>query len=258
MSARKTILTILAVAVFATSAIAGGLLAGSDTGSALADAPRQESPLQRFIVVTGYGTASGSPDIAFVNVGVESLAPDIAAALDENNRKMEAIMAVLAENGVAPEDVRTDYFNIYQDPGYPMPFDSASSDPNQPQPTYRVNNSVTVTVRDVSTVGNLLSAVISAGANMINGVTFSISDRAALESDARVDALTDARDRAQQLADQLGVQLGDVLELTETSAGIIGPYDLASGMGGGGGGVPPVSQGSLTVSLTLTIKFAIQ
>jgi uncharacterized protein YggE len=255
MFQRKTALTVLTVFLFAITAIVGGLVAGSSTNAALAG-PSQQGSSPRSITVTGYGTASGAPDIAFMSLGVESSAPDIGAALADNNSRMEAVIAVLNENGVAREDVRTDYFNIYQDKGFqPFPTDS-SSPSSESQTMYRVNNSVVVTVRDVTKVGELLSAVVEAGANTINWVNFSIADRAALEADARIAALADARDRAQQLADELGVQLGEVLEVVEYSGGFVGPMEAAAG--GGGGGVPPISQGSLTVSLSLNVKFAIQ
>lgn len=251
----KTVLTLFTVTLIAVSVIAGAFASRPTTNPAYADTS-QQSNSQRFIVVTGYGAASGAPDIAFMNVGVESSAPDIATALQDNNARMDAIRAVLASNGVDEGDIRTDYFNIYQDRGYPQPMDMSSSS-NESPVIYRVSHSFTVNVRDVSKVGELLGAVIEAGANSIGGVSFGIANRSSLEGEARVAALADARDRAQQLAEQLGVQLGDVLEVTEYTGNYNAPYDVAMGAGSGGGG-PTISQGALNVSLSLNVKFAIQ
>ncbi len=211
------------------------------------------SALARTIRVTGFGAASGAPDVAYMDIGVESADSDIAAALEDNNARMEAILSALSEFGIASENVRTLYFNIYQDKGFPpdMPIEPGA----EPDTMYRISNVVNITIRDTSQVGDILSAVIESGANVVHGVNFDIADRGALEADARIAALDDSRDRAQQLADQLGVELGVVISVTELSGGF---YSPVASYGGGGGGIPPIAEGSLGVNIALEVTFAIQ
>ncbi len=235
-----------------------------------ADPVRQEGAV-RSMTVTGYGVAYGAPDVAYLNLGVESANQDIAIALDDASARMEAALAALKDAGVAPEDIRTTMYSVYQEtPPSPVPVglpegapeSAPAPQPGAPAPTtaplsvYHVSTSVEVTVRDTGQVATLLTAAINAGANAVGGIRFDIADRASLESDARAAAVEDARARAEGLASALGVTLGDVLEVVEGGAGYPTPF--------GGGydarlavSVPPVSEGSLSVSVILTVTFAI-
>lgn len=251
MSIRKTILSILTIAILAAAVVVGGYAKPTQ-------AQDNTPAASRFIRVTGLGDAAGAPDIAYMGIGVDSSDTDINVALADNNTRIEAIKAALGELGIEPTDVRTDYFNIWQDKGYYDP--AIVSD--APPATFRINHTMVVVVRDVSKVGQVLGTVIDAGANVVNYVNFDIADRAALESDARVEALADARDRAQQLADQIGAELGEVISVVEYSNnGYYGPaYNMVGGGGGGGVGSsnPPISEGTLAVNVQLEVTFSIQ
>jgi uncharacterized protein YggE len=129
----------------------------------------------------------------------------------------------------------------------------------QPAPVYRVSTSVTVTVRDTTKVAELLAAAVSAGANIVNYVQFDISDRSALESEARSQAISDAQDRAAQIASTLGLTVGEPQSIVEGSGIVPGPQFAGGGGGGlGAAGVPTISQGQLSVSMSVTITFAVQ
>lgn len=230
-------------------------LAGFAPSTVAAAPPQQEGqPEQRTITVTGYGTAYGAPDIVRVVLGVETINSDILTAMEEANTRMDAVIQSLVASGVAREDIRTEYFSIYQDYPYGGP-DVSGEDP---QVRYRVSNTVNVTVRDTENVAQLLADAVSAGANVVNYIQFDIADRASLESEARQDAVSDARERAQELADTLGLTLGDAVQVEERTD----LYSPVMGLGGGGGAgaavsAPPISQGQLSVSMAVTITFAV-
>lgn len=246
MTARKTLFSILTLAVLVAAVAFGSVAQPSQ-------AQDPSSPAQRFIRVTGSGSAAGAPDVVYMGLGVDSTDPDINAALADNNSRIEAIKAALSELGIASTDVRTEYFNIWRDTGY--------YDPNMPDantPTFRISHSLYVVLHDTTKVGEVLGAVINAGATTVNYVNFDIADRGALEADARIDALADARDRAQQLADQLGVTLGEVISVVEYSnSGYYPTYDMAGGAGGGAGN-PPITAGNLSVGIQLEVTFSLQ
>src|SRR5690606_32972035 len=149
---------------------------------------------ERSITVTGYGVAYGSPDIARAGLGVETSNTDVQVALEETNEKLEAVLAVLREAGIADADIQTNYFSIYQD--Y-----YGGSPEGRGEPTYRVASSVNVRVRDTSMVGQLMADAVNAGANIVNFVEFAILDRGALEAEARDLAIEDAQARAEEIAE---------------------------------------------------------
>lgn len=248
MSIKRFFLVALALVLLSTPVLMSANL------RAQAAPPRQTGdPAQRTITVTGTGIAYGSPDIVLVGLGVESVNVDIMTAMNETNDRLNTVLQALQDAGVAPEDIRTEYYSIYQDYGGPM-MDSTG----QPERQYRVSSSVAVTVRNPDQIGELLSAAVQAGANLVNYVTFDIQDRSSLESEARQDAVDDARARAEELASLLGVTVGDPVQIVE-GGNMNSP--IAYGMGGGGGAaasVPPISQGQLSVSTVVTITYAVQ
>jgi uncharacterized protein YggE len=215
-----------------------------------------QNPGDRTITVTGYGIAYGAPDIVTMGLGVQSSNTSIPTAMDDTNTRMQAVIQALKDGGVAAEDIRTDNYSIYQDYGK-VPQPSATGDQSQQETTYNVSIGVTVTVRDPNKVGDLLSAAVSAGANMVNYIQFDIANRTPLESQARSQAVNDAKSRADELAKLLGMQVGEPLTVVESGGYAPGPM-----YGGGGGGVqaaavPPISQGQLSVSMSVTITYAL-
>lgn len=253
MSVKKLISKGLMVTVVMALMVA---LAPSLTAQAAPARQDGVTPDQRTVTVTGYGTAYGAPDIVTVGLGVEASNADILTAMNEVTQRMNQVIDVLEQQGIASEDIRTEHFSIYQD-YYGGPADSGQ----RPEPTYRVSTGLNVTVRETSRVGELLSAAVEAGANLVNYVNFDIEDRGPLQAEARTSAVADARDRAQQLADILGLTVGEPLKVNEETETYFGLEQR--GLGGGGGAAAalpaaPIREGQLGVSIAVTITFALQ
>jgi uncharacterized protein YggE len=134
--------------------------------------------------------------------------------------------------------------------------DASGSSTGQSAAIYRVSIGVTITVRTPDKVGELLAAAVSAGANMVNYIQFDIADHAALQSQARELAVADAKSRAEQLAGLLGLQVGEAQTVVENGES----YGTPMGLGGGGGAMMssvPISQGTLSVSMSVTITYTL-
>jgi uncharacterized protein YggE len=245
MSAKKLFMMVVALA----------LLAMPIMQTAEAAPPGQDGE-PRTITVTGYGVAYGAPDVVQVGLGVEGSDADILVAMDDVTARMNAVMQALEDGGVDVKDIRTESFYIYQDYKYGQPaIGTESSD--EAQPFYRVSTTVTVTVRQTDNVAELLGASVSAGANVVNYIQFNIEDRTALEAQARELAVADARARAEQLAGLMGLTVGEPLRITE-GGDMYGSVPYYGGGGGGGvvNAAPPISQGTLSVNMSVTITFA--
>jgi uncharacterized protein len=210
----------------------------------------QDAPANS-ITVDGFGQAFGTPDVAYLQLGVQVTDTDVTAAFNEANELMTAVIGALTEQGIALEDIQTTGLFMYPETAY---------DPQTGAPTdsitYRVGNSVDVTIRDVSKIGEIVSAGVNAGANNINSLNFGIADTASLESEARTAAVADAKDRAAQLAEALGLTLGGPISVVESFASSAPPifYDRAQEMGGAGN--VPIQQGQLNVNVQVTVTFS--
>ncbi len=221
-------------------------------GLAAAQTPSQP-PLARTLAVTGTGTVYGQPDQAIVDLGVNLADADLATALEAANTAVAEVMEALQASGVAQEDIRTSYFNIWQEQPY-------SPDGNPGAPIYRVNNILSVTVRDTSRVSDVLNGAIEAGANAVNGVQYTLADPEALAQEARSAAFENARAKAEQLAALAGLELGEVLMLSDGSSFVpVNPGDprAMAMMDSASAGIP-VTGGQLAVTASVTVQFALQ
>jgi uncharacterized protein YggE len=206
----------------------------------------------RTLTVTGTGTVSVAPDIVVVGLGVQTVGPDIARAVAQNNEAAAAVQAAAAALGVAAEDIRTTYFYVSTQQQYDE-FGNVTG-----ELTYWVDNTITVTLRDTSKLGDLLEAAVNAGANSISGVTFSVDDPSAAEEQARQEAVDDASQRADMLATAAGATLGELMSLSTASvSGPIPYYGADAGLGVGGGGVP-VSPGTTDVTVQVTVVYELR
>ena len=194
------------------------------------------------------------PNIARINVGAEVRADTVSEAKDEVDRQIEAITDTLAELGIASKDIQTSQYSIHYEreprPILPEEMEQLNRD------GYRVSNMLRVTVRDVEQAGDVLDAVVEAGANQVYGVNFTVSDEAEWQGQARKRAMADANERAGELASLAGLELDQVLSVSEVIDGISGPmrYGWESGIGGGGGLAPGELEMGTQVQVTFAVK----
>ena len=185
------------------------LLLGLALAAALVSPALAADPVPRTLAMNGHGEVRTAPDVATVNAGVTTNAPTAAAALAANSSRMNGVFAALKKLGVAEKNIQTTGFNI--SPQY------TNGDNNNPRRLtgYQVNNEVSVRLEDVSKVGAGLDALVAAGANQMNGISFDIAAPAPLLEKARADAIADARARAETYARAAGVSLGPILSISE-------------------------------------------
>lgn len=204
------------------------------------------------ITVTGFGKARANPDRASVNVGVIVVEEDINRAVEESNEIIARITDAVMGLGVEEADVQTTNFSIWADEQW-----NRETGLRMEERLYRVESTIQINVNDIENIGKILEVSIASGANNIYGLNFGIQDPSSLSAEARVRAIEDARQRAQHIAQELGVTLGEVQRAVDISGASMVPYFESTGYDMGGGGAPPISEGSMTVSVSMEITFEI-
>lgn len=175
--------------------------------AAMAQDARQPAPR---LVVTGEGEVSVAPDMAIVSLAVMRDAETAREALDANNQAMAAVIAAMKEAGIAPRDLQTAGLQI--NPRYVYPQDGHG----QPRITgYEVTNSLTVRVRDIAQVGQVIDRSVTLGVNQGGSITFTNDDPGQARTEARKLAVHDAIERARTLADAAGAEVGTIMEIVE-------------------------------------------
>ncbi len=207
----------------------------------------------RTLSVSGTGSVNLAPDIAHVNVGVHTENPDVVKAIDTNNQTSQKIKDILIKYGIAGKDIQTSNFSVFTNNQY----DGSGV---QKSTTFIVDNTLSVTVRDLNQLSKLIGEVTRNGANNINGIQFDVSDKSKALSDARKLAFEDARAQASEMAAILGTTLGEVKDAKVS----IGGTSIFTGYGMGGGGDAakannvPISAGQLLVTVNLDVTYEIK
>ena len=179
----------------------------------------------RTLAVSGNGTVYLAPDIAYIYVGVHNQDAVIATAVNNNNTQTQALVDALKAAGVAEVDIQTSNFSVYNNTSY----DQITGQSNGT--VYAVDNTVYVTVRDLSMIGKLLNTAVGAGANNINSITFDVADKSAALTEARQKAMANASSLASELAATAGVNLGPIQNVSYSDNS---PTLYAYGKGGAG------------------------
>lgn len=193
-------------------------------GPSLTMAQSTPSPMEnpRTISVGGTGIVTVDPDLATITIGAQNQSKSLATAQEENSTAITTVTKVLTDSGIETKDIQTSGYTInpvtkYDDNGNYAGIIG-----------YQVDTVLSVTVRDITKVGTLLDAVVSAGANQVLGVSFSVADPAKPTSEARKAAVDDARAKADELAQASGVVVTGVLSIQETLAPMPKPQDFGA------------------------------
>jgi hypothetical protein len=211
------------------------------------EAAAEESRMERTVTVSATGAATAVPDEARVGTGVVTEAATAREALTANNAAMAKLIAALKENGIEPQDIQTSGFNL--NPRYTNPRDG------QPPVIdgYQAANQVTVHVRDLDKIGEVLDKLVSVGANQMNGITFEVSTAETLRDAARKDAIANARRRAELFAAAAGVKVGKVVSITEGAMIEPRPFVKAGRMAAMD--AVPVERGTQSLEATVTVTW---
>jgi uncharacterized protein YggE len=229
------------------------LIAASSIAQPVSNAPREPSLIDT-VSVTGTGRVRVQPDRFSFNVGVQTQAQTVELAVNENNRRVAAVTDALKKAGAKPEEIQTSGFSIYPQQDYQQ---------NQMPRLigYQVNNSITVTKKELADAGKLLQAAITAGVNTSSGLNFTVSDPAKGRDEGLRAAYEDARRKATLLASAAGRTLGQALAISEGTEPNLVPRPVAAGrvmaMKAEVSEVP-VESGTNELTFTVSVVFALR
>ena len=214
---------------------------------------------QSGIWVTGMGQVTSAPDIATLNGGVEAVAETVAEARSDAAEAMDAMMEALVSLGVEDRDIQTTSFNIYPEYQYDREKDRSEL------VGYRVNNQISVTIRDLDQVGAVIDDMVEAGGDLarFNGIRFGLDDPKSLETEARKLAVEDMTSKAAELAENAGVSLGDLVYISESFGASPQTFDVAESVALGRSMAfdaveTPISGGELGVTITVHGMFNLE
>lgn len=204
------------------------------------------------VAAVGRGEVVATPDTGFIDVGIETHGPSIAAARGSGAKAMNAVIDAVVENGVARADIQTSQLSL--SPRYDYePKGGAEPRING----YTMTTSVSVKVRDLDKLSKIVDDAASAGGNAsrVSGIRFTIDNPSALRDRAREAAVADARRKAEQLAKVSGGKLGALVGIEEVS--VSAPVPMMMLEAANDAVKTPIERGSATVSIEVKARWAI-
>ncbi len=209
----------------------------------------------RTVWVSAEGKVTVSPDVAKLSFSVVSEGADPKRLADDNNRKMEAAIKVVKSGGVKEDDIKTTQYNLY--PRYEYEEKNKKTFISG----YTLTQTVSVKVRDLNRVAEILGGLPETGINQIGQISFEIDDPEKFLREARQKAFAKAGEKAREMAAQNGIRLGRVITFSEYAAAPGQKY-YEGAIGGGGAdfmrAAPPIQPGSEELTAQVSVQYEVR
>lgn len=228
-------------------ALAAGLIACSCMTAQAEDS-------RRSITTTGNGVVITQNNRAVMYLAVETMSPDAKQAAQDNANIMTKVKHAVIGAGAAPDKIETDNYTMY--PVYEYDKGKVKSR------KYEVNNRMKVVVEDLTKAGAVMDAAISAGANRIENIMFTVRNPGKYKDDALREAAQDARRKADIIAASLGKTVTNIISVTDNSVRVSPRnYMMNAKMAGGNdmaeSAATPMEGGDAKVESSVTVVFEI-
>ncbi len=242
-------LALVALVIALALALALSLRGGSGSGTAFAAATAAPgsaiAPSDRTLTFGGSGQVDLQPDTAVIGVSVHGDGASSDDAQGVASDKMKTVLAALRSLDsvhIADADLETQGVNTSPDWEHEGRFVS--------------DQTLSVTLHDPAQAGEVMAAATKAGADSVDGPSFSLAEQSAAYRDALRSALADARSKADAAATAMGVHILGTTTISESNGGG-GPIMYAADAAGkAASSAPPVQIGPVTVSAQVTVTFA--
>ena len=158
------------------------------------------------ISVTGEGKIKIVPDQAVITVGFQNSGKDAKEVKTLNDEVVDKVIKFLKKSGVSATDYKTNNVSLYK--GY---------DYEKKKANFQANQTLSITLKDLSKYDEIMMGLNDAGVNSIQGVEFKSSKIEDYQRDARKKAMVDAKQKAADYVSVLGQKVGKALLITDNS-----------------------------------------
>lgn len=204
-------------------------------------------------VATGQGKTTVVPDQATVTVGVQTQGALVKNVQKEMNEKVNAMSQAIKKLGIDEKDIKTSGYSIYPNYDY--------QNAKQRIVGYQASTNLTIKIKDLDRVNDVIDTATSQGANTVGGVTFEVSDKENALNAARQEAVAAAKKKAETAANIAGFKLGKIINYQESEGRpdfpvpMLARAEMAKDAGSGSTNVEP---GSQEVVLSVSISYSIE
>ena len=202
------------------------------------------------IELSVFESVTAEPDLVTIGAGVTTEAGTAVEAMRQNAAEMRAVIDRIKALGVPERDIQTSGINLN------ARYDYDRNTQRQIFRGYQVSNRVSVKLREVEETGEVLDALVAAGATDLSGPSFSLEDDEAAKAAARAAAVRRAQAQAEEYAQLFGYSGVSVLAISESIQGRSpGPQPQMRALAAAADESTPVQPGEVSTGVNVTIKF---
>lgn len=200
--------------------------------------------------VSAEGRVVRVPDVATIRAGVVTQAPTAGAALAERSARMTRVIAALKRAGVPDRDIATAQVGLT--PQYRYVEGQAPTITG-----YQASNTLSVRFRDIDKAGQILDALVAAGANQMDGPDLSVDRPEAALDEARTAAVARARARAELYARAAGLRVRRIVSISEGAVETGGPRPpvLYARAAAASADATQIAAGERDLAVTVNVRF---
>jgi uncharacterized protein YggE len=158
------------------------------------------------ISVTGEGKVKVTPDQAIVTVGFQNSGKDAKEVKTLNDEVVDRVIKFLKKSGIPSSDYKTNTISL-----------NKSYDFEKKKSNFQANQTLSITLKDLSKYDEIMIGLNDAGVNNIQGVEFKSSKMEVYEKEARKNAILNAQQKANDYVSVLGQKIGKALLITDNS-----------------------------------------
>ncbi len=215
---------------------------------------------RRTITVNASSEIRATPNLALVSFAVVTEGKKAADAAAENAKQSTAVSEALKNAVAGNGKVTSAGYSVQPKYAYDSPAGGPRSAPRIEG--YTVNNQITVETSNISTVGSLIDRGLAGGANQVNSVSFTLSERSAPLREALAKAGAEAKAQAESIAQALSVRLKGVIAAS-TQGGVrpqprVYEMKMVRAQMADAAASTPIDAGDVTVSAELTVTYEIE
>ena len=199
--------------------------------------------------ITGTGRVFVTPDLGEVQLGVLVQRPTVAEASQAGAKAMTDVVAAVRTAGIPDADIQTSTLSLQ-----PI-YETKPEGGTQTIVGYQLRNGVTITVRKLDLIGQVVDGAVAAGATTIDGITFRVADPTPMQRQAREAAVADARAKADTLVRAAGTRITGIMSISESTASPVWPSRGGATVDAAG---TPVLPGTTEIDVTVSMTYLLE
>jgi len=169
----------------------------------------------RSIRVTATEKIKVQPDVAYIHLSVETKDTNLETAKSNNAERTAGLITILKENNILEDDIKTTGFYVF--PEYFLREKNAG---------YRVINQLCVKTKELGNIGKIIDQSTETGANIINGVKFTLEDYNSVYNTALTNAVVCAKEKAAQISKEINAEDIKIISVCELSSNYCYTLDM--------------------------------